>query len=171
MPTPPPSYTPPTAPWFRGGGFAAGGRFGGGGGYGPMRGGGRGGGRGARGLGAPGFHPYRRPHSFPLPGRGGFGNKSLVLGAPKSPAGAAAAAATVGANGAGSCPPAAGAAGGSGRAKSPTPSSAFQHRALVRDPTTGIMHPPTKNKVWVNPALAAAASGGGAGAGRGAGSG
>lgn len=125
----------------------------------------RGGRSGGRGGG--GFHPYRRPHSFPPPG--GFKNKSLVLGPSKSPSGATAvtaAPASTDANGA--SPP----INGTARAPNSTspPGAAFQHRSLVRDPATGRMHPPTKNKVWVNPNLAAA-SGAGSGGGGGDGSG
>lgn len=136
----------PAAPWSRGGG-----RFGAGagrGGYGPMRGG--------RGAGRGGFHPYRRPHSFPMPG--GFKNKSLVLGPPKSPSGAAAGGAA-----AASAAAAGAAASTKNGASPPAPvngNGAVTHRALVRDPATGRMHPPTKNKVWVNPNLAAASGAG-----------
>lgn len=111
--------------------------------------------RGGRGAGRGGFHPYRRPHSFPMPV--GFKNKSLVLGPPKSPSGAA---------GAG-CAVAASAAAADATSKNgtnpPAPvngNGAVTHRALVRDPATGRMHPPTKNKVWVNPNLASGAGSG-----------
>ncbi len=96
-------------------------------------------------------------------GRGGFGNKSLVLGPPKSPS-AAGGAAAAGAAAGGTSPPTDAYANGSGghgqqqRAKSPVGAGGGvglppQHRALVRDPVTGKMTVPTKNKVWVNPNL------------------
>lgn len=149
-----PPHFQPAAPWSRGGGrFGDGAR---GAGYGPMRGG--------RGAGRGGFHPYRRPHSFPMPGW--FKNKSIVLGPPKSPSGAAAAGVEAAApaaalsteNNASPLAPV------NGNGVSP-PISAFQHRSLVRDPATGRMRPPTKNKVWVNPNLAAASGAGGGGSG------